>query len=146
MDTHERIATNPTRALNVVAHIIAKIVLTEGTRQQNAPCVEEITRQTTKVVSIIIILSKETIHTEPPLPEKARYQYPLPHTTITHLLRVPHHNNAVTLTQSATVHNSEEPIITLKAILEDFKGLFAQLIQQNSLILNVLTTILNKPH
>jgi len=41
---------------------------------------------------------------------------------------------------------AEEPINTLKAILEDFKGLFAQLLQQNSLILNMLTTILNKPH
>jgi hypothetical protein len=30
--------------------------------------------------------------------------------------------------------------------LEDFKGLFAQLLQQNNLILNILTTFLNKPH
>jgi hypothetical protein len=41
---------------------------------------------------------------------------------------------------------AEEPIFTLKAFLEDFKGLFAQLIHQNSLILNMLTTILYKPH
>jgi hypothetical protein len=34
----------------------------------------------------------------------------------------------------------------LKTFLEDFKGLFAQLLQQNSLILNMLTTLLNKPH
>ena len=41
---------------------------------------------------------------------------------------------------------AEEPITTLKAFSEDFKGLFAQLIYRNSLILNMLTTILNKPH
>jgi hypothetical protein len=41
---------------------------------------------------------------------------------------------------------AEEPIITLRAFLEDFKGLIAQLIRQNSLILNMLTTILNKSH
>jgi len=41
---------------------------------------------------------------------------------------------------------AEEPITTLKAFLEDFKGLFVQLLHQNSLILNMLTTILNKPH
>ena len=41
---------------------------------------------------------------------------------------------------------AEEPITTLKAYLEDFKGLFAQLIHQNSLILSRLTTVLNKPH
>ena len=84
-------------ALNVVSHIIAKIVLSEGTHQQNAPCVGEITQQTTKAVSIIIILSKETTHTE--THQKARYKYPLPHTTTPHLLTVSHHNNnAVTLT------------------------------------------------
>jgi len=95
---HARTYCNkPYACVNVVAHIIAKIVLSEGTRQQNAPCVEEITRQTTKAVSIIIILSKETTHIE--TPQKARYQYPLPHTTITHPLTVSHrHNNAVTLT------------------------------------------------
>jgi hypothetical protein len=41
---------------------------------------------------------------------------------------------------------AEEPITTLKAFLEDFKGLFVQLIHQNNLILNMLTTVLNKPH
>jgi hypothetical protein len=35
---------------------------------------------------------------------------------------------------------------TLKTFLDDFKGLFAQLIHQNSLILNMLTTLLNKPY
>jgi hypothetical protein len=30
--------------------------------------------------------------------------------------------------------------------LEDFKGLLAQILNQNSLILNMLTTILNKIH
>jgi len=40
----------------------------------------------------------------------------------------------------------EEPMATPKAFLEDFKGLFAQLLQQNSMIINMLTTFLNKPH
>jgi hypothetical protein len=40
----------------------------------------------------------------------------------------------------------EEPITTLKAFLENFQGLFAQLIHQNSLILNMLTTLLYNPH
>jgi hypothetical protein len=45
---------------------------------------------------------------------------------------------------SNRVQLAEEPIPTLKAFLEHFKGLFVQLIHQNSLILNMLTTILNK--
>ena len=40
----------------------------------------------------------------------------------------------------------EEPMATLKAFLEDLKGLFAQLLQQNSMIINMLTTFLSKPH
>ena len=42
---------------------------------------------------------------------------------------------------------AEEPLTAIKAFLEDFKGLFAQLLHQNSLILNMLSTILNnKPN
>ena len=40
----------------------------------------------------------------------------------------------------------EEPMASLKAFLEDLKGLFAQLLQQNSMIINMLTTFTNKPH
>jgi hypothetical protein len=39
---------------------------------------------------------------------------------------------------------TEEPITMLKTIFEDFEGLFAQLFHQNSLILNIFTTLLNK--
>ena len=38
----------------------------------------------------------------------------------------------------------EEPMATLKVFLEDLKGLFAQLLQQNSMIINMLTTFLSK--
>jgi len=40
----------------------------------------------------------------------------------------------------------EEPMATLKVFLEDLKGLFAQLLQQNSMIINMLTTFLSKSH
>jgi hypothetical protein len=50
----------------VEAHITAEIAISEGTRQRNVSCVAGITRKTTKAASIIAILSKETIHTEPP--------------------------------------------------------------------------------
>jgi len=35
---------------------------------------------------------------------------------------------------------------TLKNLLEEFKELFTQLLQQNSMILNMLTMLINKPH
>jgi hypothetical protein len=41
---------------------------------------------------------------------------------------------------------TEEPISMFKSFFEDFKGFFAQLLHQNSLILNMLTTLLNKLH
>jgi len=131
---------------NWVVHITAKIVISEGTRQQNVPCVAEITRQITKALSIILISSKETIHTEPP-PESS---IPIPtsaynHTTTPHSLPL-QQQCSYTDVVSNRAKLAEEPTTTLKAFLEEFKGLFAQLIQQSSLILNMLTTILNKPH
>jgi hypothetical protein len=46
--------------------------------------------------------------------------------------------------------NHEHPVegtaITLKNFFEEFKGLFTQLLQQNSMILNMLTTLINKSH
>jgi hypothetical protein len=41
---------------------------------------------------------------------------------------------------------TEEPLTAIKVFLEDFKGLFAQLLHQNNLILNMLSTILNNKH
>jgi hypothetical protein len=39
---------------------------------------------------------------------------------------------------------TEEPTTTLKTFLDEFKGLFAQLVQQNSMILSMFSTLLNK--
>ena len=41
---------------------------------------------------------------------------------------------------------SDDPITTLTTFLGEFKNLFSQLIHQNSMILNMLTTLLNKAH
>jgi magnesium-transporting ATPase (P-type) len=41
---------------------------------------------------------------------------------------------------------AEESTTTLKTFLDDFKGLFAQLVHQNSMILKMLSTLLNKYH
>jgi hypothetical protein len=42
---------------------------------------------------------------------------------------------------------AEETLTAIKVFPEDFKGLFAQLLHRNSLILNMLSTIINnKPN
>jgi hypothetical protein len=41
---------------------------------------------------------------------------------------------------------AEEPTTTVKSFLDEFKGLFAQLVHQNSMILSMLSTLLNKYH
>ena len=41
-------------------------------------------------------------------------------------------------------HQIEDTAITLTKIIEEFKGLFTQLLQQNGMILNMLTKIINK--
>ena len=38
---------------------------------------------------------------------------------------------------------AEEPLSAIKTVIEEFKGLFTQLLHQNSLILNMLSTIIN---
>jgi hypothetical protein len=43
-------------------------------------------------------------------------------------------------------HQVEDTAIMLNKFLEEFKGLFTQLLQQNNMILNMLTTLINKPH
>ena len=63
-----------------------------------------------------------------------------------------HHNNPQQQQRSyAEVtknheHQAEDAATTLKHFLEEFKGLFTQLLHQNSMILNILTTLINKTH
>jgi len=110
------------------------------------PCAEETTQLTTKAANTTTTLSKETTPTEPPpvnsnplptdnyVPTKTQPNPPLQQRSYAEVVR----ND----TQQA-----EEPLTTIKVFLEDFKGLFAQLLHQNSLILNMLSTILNnKPN
>ena len=47
------------------------------------------------------------------------------------------------VTRSNT-HQTEDTAITLTKFIEEFKGLFNQLLQQNSMILNLLTKLINK--
>jgi hypothetical protein len=130
---------------NVAAHITAKIAQSEGTRQRNAPCVAGITRQIIKAASSTTTLSTETTHTEPPPDSSVPISIPAHnHTPTPHSL--PQQQQCSYADVASNRAPSEEPITTLKAFLEDFKGLFAQLIHQNSLILNMLTTLLNNSH
>jgi hypothetical protein len=42
-------------------------------------------------------------------------------------------------------HQAEDTAIVLKNFLDEFKGLFTQLLQQNNMILNTLTTLIISP-
>jgi hypothetical protein len=44
----------------------------------------------------------------------------------------------------STTHQTEDTAISLTKFIEEFKELFSQLIQQNSMILNMLTKLINK--
>jgi len=137
--THKRTARNPTRVSNVAAHT-TKTAISEGTRQQNVPCVAGITQRTTRAASIITILSKNKIHTIPP----KESSIPIPTFAYNHITTphgLPQHADVA----SNRAQLAEEPITTFKAFLENFKGLFAQLIHRNTFIINMIT-ILNKPH
>ena len=95
-----------------------------------------------------IIIKENNPHRNPNPPRKINTNN---HTTTPHSLPQQQQQQQQQQRRYADVASNhaqlaEEPITTLKAFLEDFKGLFAQLIQQNSMILNMLTMILNKPH
>jgi hypothetical protein len=45
-----------------------------------------------------------------------------------------------------SLHEEDTPPITLNRFLEEFKNMFNQLIQQNTMILNMLSTLLTKSH
>jgi sulfite reductase alpha subunit-like flavoprotein len=63
---------------------------------------------------------------------------------------ITHHNNPQQCSYADVTknheHQAEDAATTLKNVLEEFKGLFAQLLHQNSIILNMLTTLINKTH
>jgi hypothetical protein len=56
-------------------------------------------------------------------------------------LPLQHHSYAEVVRNDT--QQAEEPLTAIKAFLEDFKGRFAQLLHQNSLILNMLSTTIN---
>jgi hypothetical protein len=90
-----------------------------------------------------------------------------PHTTNNNSVKVP---STTTAPHTPTLHNplqqqqqqqqhrsyaevtgnrplpSDEPLASLKAFLEEFKNLFAQLINQKNMILSMLSTLINKTH
>jgi len=127
-----------------VSHIIAKIVLSEGTRQQNAAlCGGNHPANYTGCEHYHNIIEGNNPYRSPPersipIPTSAYNHAPPPHSL------TPQQQRSYADVVSNRAQPAVESIITLKGILEDFKGLFAQLIQQNSLILNMLTTILNE--
>jgi hypothetical protein len=70
----------------------------------------------------------------------------LVHTTTPNNLLNQQHSYVEVLVVNNHMQQEEDSASTLKTFLEDFKHLFAQLLQHNILILNMLTTLLNKPH
>ena len=143
--TLEHIAINPTCVSNAEGPT-SQIAPSKRTRRRNVPCVAGTTRLTTKAVNTTTTLSKATTHTEPP----SKFS------SITHGHIRSHHNSPQPPQQqqrsyAEVVRNdaqqAEELLSAIKVFLEDFKGLFAQLLHQNSLIINMLSTLLNnKPH
>jgi hypothetical protein len=84
------------------------------------------------------------IHRTPPTSSS-----PLPAATLVHTTtpnNPPNQQRSYAEVVNNQVQQEQDSTSTLKTFLEDFKRLFAQLLQQNSLILNMLTTLLNKHH
>jgi hypothetical protein len=72
-------------------------------------------------------------------------------------MMITHHNPPPNIAPHPNHHTSadvvnnhpqtaDDQITTLTTFLGEFKNLFSQLIHQNSMILNMLSTLLNKPH
>jgi len=117
----------------------AKIAASEKTRRRNAPYAVEITPRITKAANITTTSYRTPPTRSSPIPTAVP-----DHTTTPNNL--PNQQRSYVDVVGNRVQQDENSASTLKTFLEDFKRLFAQLLQQNSLILNMLTTLINKPH
>jgi len=90
------------------------------------------------------IIKGNNIHRTPPTRSPPKPTAVPDHTTT--LNNLPNQQRSYAEVVGNRVQQDENSASTLKTFLEDFKLLFAQLLQQNSLILNMLTTLLNKPN
>jgi len=134
------------RASNVVVNTTVRIARKAGIPPQNAPFVAETTRPITKDANAITILSAVEFHIDTP---NHRHHAAHGGNTPTPPPIAPQQTQQLR-TYADVVNNrpqiSDDPITTLTTFLEEFENLFSQLIHQNSMILNMLTTLLNKSH
>jgi hypothetical protein len=147
MGTHEHTATNPTRAKCGGSHNSKDCNKQRGTPAKCALCGGNHLANYKGCEHHHNIIKGNNPHRTPPESSKPIPTSAYNHITTPHSLPQQQQQQQHSYTDVASNHTqlAEAPITTLKTFLEDFKGLFAQLIHQNSLILNMLT-ILNKPH
>ena len=144
MDTLEHIAINPMRVSNTEGPTTAQIVKQKDMPAKCGLCGGNHPANYKGCEHYHNIIKGKTPHRTPPVSSN-----PLPTDTYVPTKTQPslplQQCRYVEVVQNDT--QSEEPLTAIKVFLEDFKGLFAQLLHQNSLILNMLSTILNnKPN
>jgi len=137
----------------VEGHITAPPAVRAEIHQRNVFCVGAVTQPITKDASTTISLYKETTSIE--LPQHKPHLYPLPdttnpqHPTLTQDPKLtphpPQRRSYAEVTRNPEYQNSGVNA-TLNNFLTEFKGLFTQLLNQNSMILSMLTTLINKTH
>jgi hypothetical protein len=145
MGTIEHTVINPTRVSNAEGPTTAQIVSSKRTSRRNVPCAEGTPQLTTKAVNIITTLPKATTLTEPPPVNSA----PSPTDTYVPTITqpsLPQQQRSYAEAVRNDTQQAEELLTAIKVFLEDFEGLFAQLLHKNSMILNMLSTILNNKH
>jgi len=146
-DIHADIATDHMRASNVVANTIVRTARKAGVPQQNAHFVAETIRQTIKDASAITTSSDRNPHKNSPAIETTQPTMKTYHNPPIHS---PPPLQPHLRTYADVVNNhpqiTDDPTTTLTTFLGEFKNLFSQLIHQNSMLLNMLSTMLNKPH
>jgi PAX-interacting protein 1 len=93
------------------------------------------------------ILQGNNPHRTPNNSVKVTSDAPSPHTPTppNPLQQQQHHRSYAEVTGNRSPP-PDEPLASIKTFLEGFKSLFAQLLNQNSMILSMLSTLINKTH
>jgi hypothetical protein len=128
-----------------VDQTIAKNVTSTEIRRQNMHYGEAVTQQTIKVASTHNLIKGNNTYRTPPIRAPPLVPNINGHTTTFHNT-LQQQRSYADVTKNHE-HQAEDIAIMLKRnFFEEFKGLFTQLLQQNSMMLNMLTTLIKKPH
>ena len=146
--TRAATATDRLHASNVEGNTAVRLVQKVKIPQQNVRCVAGIVPPITKGCESC----HNTIRCNNPyrIPQARQHTPSMQPITLNPYIPAPPQQPQQSRTYADLTSNrsqvTDDPITSLTKILGEFKGIFSQLLQQNGMILDMLSTLLNRTH